>query len=170
MAKFGKPIRQQELAEVRQRWCPGGEGPRQAEKPGQVSSQVAASLFRFERLREIVGNDVALERELLRDFLDDSTLRLAELRSALLEMSPTRVAAQAHGLMGACRTLGADSLAVFCQELEQAADQSTLEPVIDFLAALQRESDQLRATIGTYLKAVGDPLASPTGNSRHLSP
>jgi HPt (histidine-containing phosphotransfer) domain-containing protein len=108
-------------------------------------------VFRFERLREVARGDVASERWLLAALLADAAASLEEVGAALGASAAARVAALAHGLHGACLTVGADSLAAFCHDLERAARGPGLPDACQTLNAFRREYDALRAVVADYL-------------------
>jgi PAS domain S-box-containing protein len=155
---IGKPVTRDGLAEVLTRWCEPRRGPTGA-PPGELSdNRGPVTVFRFERLREISAGDSTCERELLRTFLEDIGASLVAMRAAFNESDMACVAAEAHGLKGACTTVGADAMAEVCQRLEQSALGGPLPSAVPTLADFDREFERLHATLGAYLGTLVNPL------------
>jgi signal transduction histidine kinase/CheY-like chemotaxis protein len=113
---LAKPIRQAELRAgleaIRQQFS-GGRGDR------------ACPIW--ESLRSVCDGDLELARELAVSFLDSAPRCLAAIEQALLSSDSDELAAQAHGLKGISRTIGASVLAAACQSLEDAGEQRDFE-------------------------------------------
>ena len=121
-------------------------------KPEILPDQRRSVVFHFERLRDVSDGDPAAERDLLQSLLEDCASGLSTIRAALAASDATRIAAEAHRLLGACRTVGAESMANFCQELEQRTLSAFLPSAMRTLADFQLEYDRLRAALTAYIK------------------
>ena len=150
---LGKPVTYQELASVLERWCSPTKVPGANTKLAVPADQGRSVVFQFERLRDVSDGDSAAERDLLQSLLEDCASSLSTIRAAFAASDATRIAAEAHHLLGACRTVGADSMANFCQELEQRALSEFLPTAIQTLTDFQVEYDDLRAALAAYMQA-----------------
>jgi PAS domain S-box-containing protein len=72
-------------------------------------------------LNAICGSDDAFARELAESFLESAPRCLAGIEDALHSGDAGKLAAEAHGLKGISRTIGAEDLANACEPLEDAA-------------------------------------------------
>jgi HPt (histidine-containing phosphotransfer) domain-containing protein len=111
----------------------------------------AATVFEFERLHDICGDDAALEREFLEKLLASTPEALAQLAAALAAGDPPRVRADAHALKGSCLTLGAAALGAVCQEIELAARRDDLDRARALLVRAREEFRRLQSLLGGYL-------------------
>ena len=147
-----KPITREGLSEVLLKWAPTGRLPHPLGESAVAPEHAIPPVLRLERLREITGGDVPSERELLDTLLADVASSLDEVDAALCTEDPVRVARLAHRLQGACRTVGADSLAAFCRDLEQTAKEQGLPRTCDMIHGFRREYVDLRAAVLAYLE------------------
>ncbi len=123
--------------------CPVDEHP--------AGEGAAATVFEFERLHDICGDDAGLEREFLEKLLATTPAALTQLAAALAAADPARVRADAHALKGSCLTLGAAALGAVCQQIELAAHRGDLEAARVLLARAHAEFERLRAVLDDYL-------------------
>ncbi|HOP18107.1 MAG TPA: Hpt domain-containing protein, partial [Gammaproteobacteria bacterium] len=82
-----------------------------------------------ETLRELVGDDPAIIRQLLQSYLDASRGYADELQTANTADDITVVGAIAHKLKSASRAVGALSLGDLCADLENAAKSGDMQDV-----------------------------------------
>ena len=92
------------------------------------------------------GNDDLL-CELIDIFVTDATLRLAEIRRALLAGDGKTVACLAHGLKGSSANLGAPHLAGLCAELEQQGLRAGSERSEALRDQIEREFRRVRQAL-----------------------
>jgi HPt (histidine-containing phosphotransfer) domain-containing protein len=111
-----------------------------------------ATVLRFERLDEIAHGVVACERDLLEILLADAAQSLDKIGVALGASDVAVLTAMAHGLYGACRTVGADALAGLCHDLEQAVKTSGLPDTRTTMKAFRRAFDDLRTAAAAHLQ------------------
>ena len=164
---LGKPVTHQGLAQVLERWCSSSKQLGTSSTPRVTRHLERAVVFQFERLHELSGGDPSTERELVLTFLGDTVCAISKIRAAFAASDATQLAVEVHGLLGACRTLGADSMAVFCQELERMARAGSLPPSTSTLAACQLEYENLSASLGAYMESLAmRPFSSSAESSR----
>jgi two-component system sensor histidine kinase/response regulator len=75
-------------------------------------------------LAQIVGSDPAVIVEFLQDFVPAARKGVADIRAAFDKRSAKDIAAQAHKLKSAARTVGAGALADLCEHLERTGKES----------------------------------------------
>jgi signal transduction histidine kinase/ligand-binding sensor domain-containing protein/DNA-binding response OmpR family regulator len=96
------------------------------------------------------GADAA-DHEVLKLYLSDTTVRLEELRQALIAKDSSAIARGAHSLKGSSASLGAMSMTALCVELERSARERVLNGATLILTQLEFEflrlSDVLRSRL-----------------------
>jgi signal transduction histidine kinase/DNA-binding response OmpR family regulator len=102
-------------------------------------------------LREICGGDENFARELAESFLETAPPCLTELDAALAVCDLTALAAPAHALKGASRTIGAKHLAEACEALEKAARSTDPEAASAAGARALAAWEQLRSALENLL-------------------
>lgn len=93
----------------------------------------------FEELRSILDTEFPT---LVRTFVQDSGVRVAELGAAFAEDRTDDVRKAAHSLKGASANLGLARLAEECRELEEAAREDRLAGQSDRFAAVVAERER----------------------------
>ena len=71
-------------------------------------------------LVELVGDDPAMLRDLLEEFLRNAEKQTAEIAAAAMTNDTTTITGVAHTLKSAARSVGALALGELCQSLETA--------------------------------------------------
>ncbi|MDD5366138.1 MAG: PAS domain S-box protein [Gallionellaceae bacterium] len=138
---LAKPIPLVSLREMLVKWLPAVESV-----PGEVVSERKTTdrkpmeentAVNPDALKEIVGDDPSVVAEFLSDFLVTAREAIADIQAAYLKHAEQDVGAFAHKLKSSARTVGADSLANLCQDLEQAGktgDWSAIDASIPRMA------------------------------------
>jgi CheY-like chemotaxis protein len=117
-AYLAKPIRQADLQAALEALGPHRRGV-DDDSRGPGHPVLAA-------LNTLCGGDDEFARELAESFLQSAPRCLGGIDLALHSGDACRLAAEAHGLKGISRTIGADDLADACQAMEDAAHQGDL--------------------------------------------
>ncbi len=148
---LSKPVTITELATVLERWV-GQRGPDLLSSPAPAEVAVAPALpaLRLARLQELSQGDIDFERELLECLLGDVAAGMDKLDST---RDPAQLATILHGIVGACRTVGAEALGMLCRECEREVEQPGFHPDPSWFATIQAERDNLIAAVATYLDA-----------------
>ncbi|MGI8933318.1 MAG: Hpt domain-containing protein [Phormidesmis sp.] len=81
----------------------------------------AQSDFDWQQLRQLAGEDVDFEAELLAIFLHDAEESLRQLEQAIAHQNIRTIEEIAHSLRGASANVGASALARAAHQLEQIA-------------------------------------------------
>ncbi len=96
-----------------------------------------------------IGDDMQVQRELLRRFAVEAGKNISESRAALLTKDTDTLRCNAHKLKSAARTIGADRLADVCVEIEAAAGENNFL----ILAELIEQKAMLITLLGQRIDA-----------------
>lgn len=150
---LAKPLRLNELGAKLDRWLPQKESDAAA-----VTASVAAGILAADivwdaaTLTRMVGDHPEMHRRLLDKFLLGSEEQVATIVSAVAAGDLETVAALAHKMKSAARTVGALRLGELCQELEtsgRAGDMDALHPrTAELEVAFEDASVQIRGSYG----------------------
>lgn len=110
-----------------------------------MSAKIDATMMRD--LKDLLGERFG---ELVERFVQDGNRRLTLLRTAV----PTRdfdvIYAEAHGLKGSSRNIGANPLGDVCGHLEQAGRERKMDNLATLFAALEQEFAAACVELRTY--------------------
>ena len=154
-----KPSRLDEIEAVLNRWLPARgsnsdsiQPDSSAAKGGNMAAPQAVppeQAVNVNILRELVGSDDDVIRELLAAFQHNALTSKTEMDVAWRSGSLNALAAAAHKLKSSARTIGALELGERCEQIETAANHGELEKVEDFMSHFDQAIDSV---IG-YLEA-----------------
>jgi signal transduction histidine kinase/DNA-binding response OmpR family regulator len=147
---IAKPVQLENLARTLERWRDGEKTAATTVRPPTGGATVSVDLG---QLVASSGGDPAFERELIATFLDESAAALERVAAGVRVRDGRQVQAQAHLLVGSCRSLGAELLATLCVEMEQHGRLGTLDDAQAVLAEARRELEHLRAVLGARAEA-----------------
>jgi HPt (histidine-containing phosphotransfer) domain-containing protein len=102
-----------------------------------------------DRLRDVTGDDEELMQELLALLIDDTSLQMVSLQTAIAEEDPLKTERLAHYCKGACANIGANRAAHVLQQIEQDAVRRDFQECNASLSSLALEIDQLRSEMVT---------------------
>jgi two-component system sensor histidine kinase/response regulator len=120
---------------------------------GRVAEPPAA-IDRGAALRA-AGGDETLLAELVRLFLEDCPIRMAELRAAVAAGERVRVERSSHAIKGSVATLGARVAYDLAANLERAARESRLADVPALLRALEAELERVDGALRRIVEGHG---------------
>ncbi len=157
-AYLSKPIRIADLTRVLAGLVAADPAP--DPPPAAVRAAPASGSFRPRLLAESCDGVVAIIDEVLDSFLVVGPSALDRIGRALDDGDPDAVRKAAHALKGGCLTVGADALAVACQELERLCDGEAIPAPDATRARLARAWDDVSVAIEDYRGSLGlDPTA-----------
>jgi len=104
----------------------------------------------FSMLSHYSGGNRKLERWLLDQFRKEIERDRAALDAALLADDAVGLTRALHRVKGAARTIGAESLARICDELERESRYGNVEAVRSRFAVFALEADRLVERIDRY--------------------
>lgn len=167
---LSKPLEQEELAKVIQRWSESQTengasskqpevipATEQVEKSSPVTNGLRAGNANaltdssppldLERLERISRGKVSVQQRLLQIFLEATPKDLAALELAISDRDSTRVRHYAHRIKGSAANLGAVAMSAIAGELEEMARQQILEGATERLVSLQHLLDRVKAFV-----------------------
>lgn len=150
-----KPVTLDRLAGVLGRWAPRTGVATIPAVPPAGAIPTPPDLRR-ERVEEVAQGDAEFERDFLECLLSDVATGLDRLEAALVPFDAAQVANLLHGVVGACRTAGADALGRAARAAEDQARVPGFVPGPDWLAPVREASDRLAVAVAAHL---GRPLA-----------
>ena len=157
-----KPLVLEQLSAALRRWLPGRQGHAGSSLPPVARGQRGGGVVDLNELRRHVGTDEHVLRDILTEFSTSTRALASELEAAVSARDGRRVAAIAHQLKSACRSIGAFAFGDVCVELENAGAGG------DSTILADRWTD-FQLGLGPVLVAVdgllGQPLPSNDGQS-----
>jgi HPt (histidine-containing phosphotransfer) domain-containing protein len=130
----------------------GAPAPRPA-PAGAPGSAAASTLLDMSALSSALFDDRDKMRKYAFLFLDSAREALAEIDVALAGGDLARAAAVAHRIKSAARTVGANSFATVCAELEAQHERAALAQARALTARLRSLHARLERQIGTEMGA-----------------
>jgi HPt (histidine-containing phosphotransfer) domain-containing protein len=100
-----------------------------------------------EQLRDITMDDEELMREILTVLVNDTSVNIPRLESAVRESDSSLCVRLAHYCKGACSNVGANAAAAVFRDIELQARDLEFQRCTASLAALATEMDRLRAEV-----------------------
>lgn len=100
-----------------------------------------------EALFDLVDEDPAFLETLIDTFLEDCTLYMDAIRTAVEEEDAVALTEQAHGLKGAVANLYAEPAHDAAHRLEEIGRSGQLEDAASVLETLEEEVDRLRTAL-----------------------
>jgi len=99
-------------------------------------------------LQEVMEDEFDI---LINTYINDSSDRIAYLRSALDKSDADAFARSAHSFKGSCINIGAPRLGELCFEAEKAGQENRLEQAGAMLDAIENEFRQVEVTLRRFL-------------------
>lgn len=110
-----------------------------------TSTRIDAAMMA--QLQELLGERFG---ELVERFIQDGERRISLLRSAVVQPDFDVVHAEAHGLKGSSRNIGANDLGHLCGDLEQLGKERNPATMSTVFAAVEQEFAAVCAELRTY--------------------
>jgi HPt (histidine-containing phosphotransfer) domain-containing protein len=101
------------------------------------------------QLRSVTLNDRALMREVVGALVNDASRQIENLRRAIEHEDTAEAARLAHSLMGACRNVGAVSMAAAFHSVERKAVAGDFHRSPTSIEHLLEEVERLRLAAGS---------------------
>jgi PAS domain S-box-containing protein len=155
---LSKPLKQNELAEMLERWDGRSVQPLQRVAPAGLAAtgiEEVIDLAVLQGLREIQqSGSPDLIDELIELYLEETKSRLAKLRIALNQQDIGCLCQTAHMLKGSSGNLGVRRMAVLFSEMEEQAHKNEFDGVGVTLAQLEEEFERVQQVLTRELTAV----------------
>ncbi|MBI2429565.1 MAG: PAS domain S-box protein [Ignavibacteriales bacterium] len=117
-----KPIKQQELQYMIEKWCPSGSSQIEAtDRPFQTSNSDIIDFSRIEEIRDLGGNE--LLRELVLAYIDDARSVISEIEEAIRTNNVHDIHGSAHRLKGSSGNMGITTVSVVAGQIEALAKE-----------------------------------------------
>ncbi len=143
-----KPVQIVRLRAVLEKWLPTGVAVAGVAAQSAPVRAIDVPVMDVEVLKDMVGDDTALVRELLADYLEAAKAYVAQLREAFAAGDTRRMADITHKLKSSSRSVGAMVMGDLCAELESASriggDAVSVFGVVDFDAAMHDVERDIR--------------------------
>ena len=149
-----KPLPLADLKSLLDIWMPAtGRAPESLAAPAAAPPQDAAAVGPVDVgvLKQLVGDDATVIREVLQDFRASAANIVADLRAACAAREPQPAGAAAHKLKSSARAVGALSLGELCANMERAGKSGDGAALYAQLPALEAEMSAVDAEIARYL-------------------
>jgi PAS domain S-box-containing protein len=157
-----KPAPLSELKRIMAKWLPKRMGSAQmmpATELGEGSHKVSQPMHELDlsSLERLVGDEPALQRRLLKKFLDTAPDVIQEIHRAHARLSAREVTLAAHKLKSAAWTVGANQLGNLSQAMEAAGRAEDWEKIGGF----DRQLDGLMANVQERIESLLSVWAQP---------
>jgi PAS domain S-box-containing protein len=158
---LSKPLEQEDLARVIQRWIRQQAEDRTSKEEQEVmpasdqllnhteevSSEESSPPIDLDRLERISRGKVAVQQRLLQIFLDTAPKDLVALESAISALDSSQVKYYAHRLKGSAANMGINAMSDIARELEEMGQQQHLEGATEMLASLRQHMERVQAFV-----------------------
>lgn len=145
-----KPVQLEQLKQTIQKWLPKHSGISEDPKPirQQVMSQQVVPVD-IRVLQALVGDDPAIIQEFLSDFRTSAQAIHDQLHMAYQQHQLDQVKAAAHKLKSSARSVGAQILGEWCENIEQAAKNHDKQSVASLLPPFDAELQAVKHYLET---------------------
>ncbi len=154
---LAKPIYRQELTIILSRWLRNSLPGRQVTIPEYMMTSQALQYFNQENLLDRVAGDLDLAQCVVRGFLQEVPLKLAEIRMALERVDAIACERSVHTIKGSAATVGADVFSMLAWDLELAANSGNLERVSHRMPELEAQFRELKPVLTGFTMAPTTP-------------
>jgi len=149
---LSKPVQLKQLESVLGKWLQGSKQIGRQEKNIQKPlAETEKSTVDINILKSLIGNDKAVIKEFLQDFLHDSQKIAEQLQSAVADNRADEAKFAAHKLKSSARSVGALALGEWCMRMEEAAKQGDIEKLGKLLPGFKQELTEVEGYIGKIL-------------------
>lgn len=159
-----KPVELNALDKILQRWANSIQGsPQNIEKISepQIVSPVQPletlervnldSPINLDRLNRLLKGNISLQQKLLSLFIEQGQTRIQVLHQAIANQDFTSIKQQAHALKGSSASAAVLKMPELAKELENLAQQQTLEGAAELVEELQRCLSQVQVFLDEKL-------------------
>ncbi len=154
---IAKPIRPELIRAALAKWAPETIAAVDDESSPATSPATTDDVIDRARLELLVQLDRGggdLLNEVLHQYLDDTTTRLATLHEALANEDMTTVAEVAHSARGASGNVGASMMAALCARVEDLAKKGDVAGCQALATVVDGEFDRVKAALTSALQRV----------------
>ena len=162
-AYLSKPLDMSDLAVTLRQWIPhyipqlDGQTANPSEKddadsPGSepTDDQESLECVDITALTSVFGDDMEEVREILNGFVAPSEAIMRDLEAGFAEQSAETLYLNAHKLKSAARTIGANTLADLCQDIELKAKQGNLDSLEGYWDKMKVAVNEVNSFITSF--------------------
>ncbi len=109
-----------------------------------MSNYTISDLINLDQIKEISGDDVEMEIELLQLYFEDTYARLATIQNEIFHNNITSIKTELHHLKGSSGNIGAKKIAEIVVNLEHSCQDAssdqilgTVQDIHDYLAQMK---------------------------------
>jgi CheY-like chemotaxis protein len=146
---LSKPLRMAELHTMLNKWLPLPEQDLQA-LPSAPQAAAHSVVWDAATLGEMVGDDAALQQDLLDRFVRNIVTQIASLSQALARAELQEAADQAHSMKSSARMVGAMLLGALCEDIEAAGLAADAALCATLAAALEPQFAAVQQAIALH--------------------
>lgn len=146
---LSKPIQVNALQTILDKYLPVQDEP-VIPKPPDTSLELAANIL--ERLREVSGEDIDFQKELVDLFLDELDKHFNTMKSSLERKDLSTLRKEAHAIKGASGNIGAVRLHDLSEEIQNKAEQGLLPECIELFNRFTEEKGNVMITLNSIFK------------------
>jgi CheY-like chemotaxis protein/nitrogen-specific signal transduction histidine kinase/HPt (histidine-containing phosphotransfer) domain-containing protein len=151
---LAKPLRPQALRQALVRWGQARAAPVPHDTSTAATVRDDAPGLDRRLLAECCGSDPALVADVLETFLRTAPASLSAVEAAAARTAAPDLEREAHGLKGACQTIGAAAMAADCARLMTLARAGNLAGAAVMLDGLRTHWQGVRAEVSAYLETL----------------
>ncbi len=144
-----KPLRMHALAEMLAKWMPSVSAD--ASTPTRVAAPGELAIWDPTTLSQMIGDNPAVQARLLTRYLELTRNQLAAIAAANANSDTKTMAAEAHKLKSASRSIGAIRLGDLCEQLEAAGRTDDAAGCTTLAAGLPSIFSQVESRIQNHL-------------------
>ncbi len=146
-----KPLQLHLLSDALMMWMPAIDETGASLLPSAVDRQAPATAIDVAVLKNLVGDDEDIVRELLVDYLASAQQLTNDLRADFNVGNTSHVASTAHKLKSSSRSVGALALGDLCAELENACRVEDKTSTAQHIAQIETTLEVVTAEITDFL-------------------
>jgi HPt (histidine-containing phosphotransfer) domain-containing protein len=113
----------------------------------QTTKAISVDLLDMTVLEELRVLDEEDLRELVELYVGDVVSQLGHIRAGLAAQDGVVISAAAHRIKGASLSIGAAKMATLSADVETAAKDDSLEPILALVSSLESDLDPTRAAL-----------------------
>ena len=112
-----------------------------------MTEQARHQTIDFDRINDATGGDAEFLKELVDVFIEDTEVRLQELKAALDGGDPAQLGRTAHQLKGSTANMGAESMAALARVLEEMGKKDAMQEAAPTFEGLRHEFGRVCAKL-----------------------
>ncbi len=145
---ISKPIKSSELLEIMEKWL--------APKKVDTDKTILKKILDIDNALRRLDNDLDLFKELINIFIEDTFVRISELKSAINHGDISTLERTAHTIKGSASNIGAIEISKAAKSLEFMAKDKEIDKANDYIKELEEAYFRLK----DYFNSLSDSFHS----------